>query len=80
MAVYSVLHPFDSNEEDWKSYSQRAKLYHNSIEKEVLVHATDVEVQTTGPQSATLKKPSATIVVRKAMLLEGHAEADQRHH
>ena len=55
-------------------------MYHNSIEKEVLVHATDVEVQTTGPQSATLKKPSATIVVRKAMLLEGHAEADQRHH
>jgi len=29
--------------------------------------------------SATSKKPSATIVVRKAML-EGHAEADQRHH
>jgi len=27
MAVYGVLHPFDINEEDWKSYIQRAKLY-----------------------------------------------------
>jgi len=32
--------------------------------------------QTTWPQSAISKKPSATIVVRKAML-QGRAEADQ---
>ena len=51
---------------------------YNSKEKEVLVHATVVEVQTTWPRSATSNKPSATIVVRKAML-QGRAEADQRH-
>ena len=27
MAVYGQLHPFDPDEEDWKSYIQRAKLY-----------------------------------------------------
>ena len=47
--------------------------------EEVLARATDVEGQTTGPQSATSRKPSATIVVRKAMS-PGRAEADQRHH
>ncbi len=34
-AAFGILHPFDSSEEDWKSYIQRAKLYFiaNGIEE-----------------------------------------------
>jgi len=46
MAVYSVLHPFDNNEQNWKSYSQRAKSYFtaNSIIDEDKQRAITLDV------------------------------------